>query len=129
MIVVRAMSGIIALLCIAFATAPAAAQNWNKGPLPTEYEQFDKMVKVDPNRPLGARFFFEVGMAVGLQAAQEDFSKAGIAPLYCLPADLRSEVLRDLILAELKASPNVWRASSAGIEKLAIHVVRAKYPC
>ncbi len=119
----------VVVLCAALAALPAKANDWNKGPLPTEYEQFDKMVKFDPDRPQGARFFFEVGMVVGLQAAQEDYSKAGVAPLYCLPADFRPEVLRDLILAELKANPLAWRASSALTEKLALHVARRKYPC
>ena len=129
MSLLRRLCGIAVMLCIAVAGLPATADDWNKGLEPDDYEMFDTKVKVDEQRPLGARFFFHAGMVAGLQGAKEDYAKAGVAPLYCLPADLKPEILGDLILAELKANPHAWRALHAGAEKLAVYVVRRKYPC
>lgn len=125
----RGIGWAAAMFCLAFATAPAEAQNWNEGPKSDEYEKFITQMKVGGDGPLDIQFWYQAGMIAGLQAAKEDYARLGTAPLYCLPVDLQPVDLRDAILAELKANPGAWRNPDVGVEKTAVHVARRKYPC
>lgn len=127
--VARLTALVLLALDMALIALPAGANDWNKGPDPDEYKEFIAKMKVGGDGPLDTQFWFQAGMMVGLTAAKEDYAKAGVAPLYCLPADLQPVDLRDLILAELKANPRAGRALHAGVEKIAVSIVRGKYPC
>lgn len=108
---------------------PAAAQNWNRGPTAKEYENFMSRMNVGGTGPVDNQFWFQAGMMAGLQAAKDEYVKAGAVPLFCLPLDLQPVDLRDLIFAELKNNGVAWGAPYGTAEKIALHVVRRKFPC
>lgn len=124
----RNVIGTVILLYAVVAALPAGAHDWNSGPKPDVYENV--MSKAAPDdAPPDPQSWFRAGMMAGLQGANEEYVKAGAVPLFCVPADFRPGDLRDLILAELKKNPDAWRALHAPAEKVAVYVVRQKYPC
>lgn len=129
MSLLRRMTGTAVLLFVAMMGLPAVAADENRGPGLKEYEGSLSKISVgdDPPNP---QFWFHAGLLTGLHWAKEEYAKAKATPLFCLPANLQPVDLRDLILAELKTNGDIWRRTpGATVEKVALHVVRRKYPC
>lgn len=118
------------MLCVALSAQQAVANDWNGGLGPKEYRDFMSKMKVGGDGPLDNQYWFAAGMLAGLQAAKEEYAKAGVKPLFCLPTELQPVDLRDLIFVELKDNEATWRGRpDARSEKIALHVVRWKFPC